>query len=553
MPITLRQASGNTVQASTNATCTVNLGTPTLPSSLVFVVATTTHPRENFGAFAQDPAGFTRVFSRKEDKTSAAVWQWTGAPSMNKVAVQSGGETYGVQVRVLELPGIAQSSAQDKFTIGGDNPEGRPGSDTPNSGNTGTTTQADELVIGFIVNRYGSTTQFGFSGGLARLSESLSYDGEPDHDQTRLTIHAGVASATGTFSLGGRLSTNRDWIAGLITFKGGSLGPARMTSRSQPPAITIGGRGALTAFGPLVSKAQPPAIKISGRGWIGPFNYQYLLGGRTGLLIGDGTPYRTEDIQGLEGWTMRTADEVLARGDGERRGEDYQAARQIMVALKVGGTQLEVEQQMYTLYKALVPQRDTDWEFIWRHPGRPLRMLRCRPVDLGRGLSWIETLVNHQKVMLKAVDPRHYSLREREVVIPVTPAGSDIIVTAVSVINEGNANAYPVIRIRGAPGIDVTSVQLINATSDARYEVNTVISPTAELVGDMPARITSAPRSIIALDGQSKYGSWVYPREPFYLAPDPVAPGGVNALYLRTVPAGAPVTCTLSYRDTWAG
>jgi hypothetical protein len=68
----------------------------------------------------------------------------------------------------------------------------------------------------------------------------------------------------------------------------------------------------------------------------------------------------------------------------------------------------------------------------------------------------------------------------------------------------------------------------------------------------MDGRITGAPRSPITLDGQSKYGSWQLPRDPFRIDPDPSGQGGFNNLYLRTTPAGAPVTATLEYRDTWA-
>ena len=79
-----------------------------------------------------------------------------------------------------------------------------------------------------------------------------------------------------------------------------------------------------------------------------------------------------------------------------------------------------------------------------------------------------------------------------------------------------------------------------------------MIPPGAQLIGDMPARITQTGRSPVTLDGQPRYNAWLPPRDAFYLAPDPVAIGGSNAIYLRTTPAGADVACTLTYRDTWA-
>lgn len=533
--------------------CSVNLGTATLPNSLLFLVAAATHNRENGSALPNDPAGFTRVLLRKEDKLTVAVWRREAAPATTKATVQASGETFTLQARLIEFTGAAQSGAIDRVTVGGANPESGPGSQFPSSGSTGNTAQADEGLFGVMVNRYGSTVQLGFSGGLAKLYETVSSSGEPDHDRTRMTVHAATTTAIGSYRLSALLSSNRDWVTALISFRGGSLGPARMSSRNQGPAIRIGGRGTLTAFGPLLSRNQGPAIRIGGSGWIGPFEQQFLLGGRGGLLIGAGTPYRVESVEGLGGWDIRSSDADFPRGDGAQRGIDLQSARQVAFRVNFDADPVELEQRMQALLSALRPQRDSDWDLIFRLVGSPLQMLRCRPMSLTREMNAEQFIRTQQAFALRAADPRIYSVRTREVVVPVTPAGADTAVTAVSVTNAGNDDAYPVIRIRGAPGVDVTNIQLINASADVRFEVSTVLSESGEIVGDMPAVVTGAPRSKVTLDGNGIYGAWQSPREPFSIAPDPIAPGGVNAVYLRTVPAGAPVTCVLEYRDTSSG
>lgn len=533
--------------------CSVNLGTSTAPNSLLFIVASATHHRENASALSNDPAGYTRILTRKEDKLTVAVWRREAAPSTTKVTVQASGETFTLQARLIEFTGAAQSGAIDRVAVGGANPESGPGSQFPSSGSTGTTAQADEGLFGVIVNRYASTVQTGFSGGLAKLYETLSSSGEPDHDRTRMTVHAATTTATGSYKLSGLLGSNRDWVAVLISFRGGSLGPARMSSLNQGPAVRVTGRGTLTAFGPLQSRNQSAAIRIIGSGWIGPFEQQFLLGGKQGLLIGAGTPYRVESVEGLGGWDIRSSDADFPRGDGAQRGIDLQSARQVAFRVNFDAPPVELEQRMQALLRVLRPQRDDDWDLIFRLVGSPLQMLRCRPMSLTREMNTEQFIRTMQGFALRAADPRIYSVRTREVVVPVTPAGPDTVVTTVSVINEGNDDAYPTIRIRGAPGVEVTNIQLINATADVRFEVSTVLGENGEIVGDMPAVVTGAPRSKVTLDGNGIYGAWQSPREPFYIAPDPVASGGVNAIYLRTVPAGAPVTCVLEYRDTSSG
>lgn len=547
----LAQSVSNAVAKGQTRTCTATFTSPTTEKNLIVVTATA---GGGGTTTVTGPAGFTLVRDRTVGNLQIVVWYREGAPTVNAVTVTVGADR-SLQVRALEYSGVAQAGALDKVTVLTNTTA------APTTGTSGTTAQADELVVAAVANRYASTTQAGFAGGLTRLFESVSpasyglFSSNADADRTRLTVHQLVASTLSSFSLSALLSSAREWVAILLTFRGGSSGPKRMTSTQAPPVLVTAGSGVLSAFGPLRSLLAGPVATAgtASSAKIGPSNYQYLLGGWGGLMIGDGTEYRVESHDGLEGWQIRTSDQDLPRGDGALRGVDLQSPRTVLLKLKVGGEQDHVERLMDALYRALVPRYDTDEELIWRHPGRPLRALRCRPTDLARELSWRETLVQHQAFALRAADPRHYSAFPRRVEIPVTPAGADQV-TAVSVVNAGNANAYAVVTIVGpTSGPAVSRIELVNATADVTFDVATTIPARSVLVGDMQAQVTGAPRSAITLDGQSKYGAWQLPREAFYIAPDPVAIGGVNALYLRTVPAGAPVVCTVDYRDCWSG
>ena len=550
MPPVLEQSAYNTVGKEQSRRCTATFGRATRPGSMLVVVcaAAGTLPSD----VHLDTGGFTKLGERGLRDLQALVWYRPNAPSMQSVTVHSDDADKSLQLRVIEYSGMAQTNVLDRTNIESSD------SDSPHTSNTGTTAIADELVLAVVVNQYASTSQYGFSGGFTRLYDTTSpqkYSGESDSDweRSRMTVHQLIPGKVGSWGLKGRLSTDRRWAGFVFSFRGGTSGPARMSSTEQPSALDTGGGGTLTVFGPLVSKEQPPALETSGSGWIGPSHYQYRLGGKTGLLIGSGTRFHVEGTEGLGGWSMRTSDEDFPRDDGALRGIDLQAAREAIFKMNVGKGRHEAELNMAALYRALVPRRDQDWELIFRFPTYPLQMLRVRPIDLARARNSGQIQFTEQGFALRAADPRIYAAIPTRVQIPVTPAGvADPVVAQVS--NVGNAAAYPIITVTGPPwGPPVTAIQLVNDTALVNFEARLVLQAGSTLVADMDARVTGAPRSPITLDGTSKYGAWQLPRARFRLDPDPAGLGGYNELYLRTEPAGAPVECWLTYRDTWAG
>jgi hypothetical protein len=544
--ITFRQSAGNSVPKAgpgdTGITSVrATFDKPTVAGNLILVVATTAGGVE-MKHYLSEP-GYTRLDSIAVRDLQLTVWMRENAPSVPWITVHV--EAYrSIQLRLFEYPGVAQVGALDRLTrLSGE-------STKPSTGASGTTSQADELVFGVVANQYASTTQSGFTGGLSRLYESVSpASDDADWERSRHSIHHAGTSAVGSFSLSASLSTTRRWIGLLATFKGASTGPLQVSSTDTPAVLDTGGSGTLTLFGPLSSTDTGPVWDGGEvvRARIGPSDYQYRIGGWDGLLIGAGTPYRVESIEGLEGWQVRTSDDDLPRGAGALRGVDLQAARQILFKVNVASTdRAEIEHAMDVLYRALVPQRDQDWELLFRHPGRPLRSVRCRPVDLARELNLRQTIVHHQGFALRAVDPRLYSAQIHTVDVPVTPAGADpVIVTA---DNIGSGPAYPIIRVRGPESGDpARRVVLTNMTTDTRLNVRSLLPAGSMLVADMAAQATGAPRSPITIDGQSKYGAWQAPRREFAIWP------GINELMFEVEPVGTVVSCNLEYRSTWSG
>jgi hypothetical protein len=537
----LRQSVSSAIAKGQTRTCTATFTNPTAEKNLIFVSATIAG---GSAVKVTGPVGFTLIRSRSVGRLQLVVWYREGAPSTSSVTVSIAGDR-SLIVRVNEYSGVAQSNALDKVTVL-TSQSGR-----VRTGSSGTTAQADEVVVSCVANRYASTTQSGFVGGLTRLFENVSpqyfgfFRSNADADRCRLTVHELITNSVSSFALEALLSSVRDWTAILCTFRGGTSGPKRMTARGT--ALTVNGTGVLSAFGPLRSARR--ALEVTGRARVLPFAYQFML---NGFLVGQNSPYRVVSHDGLYGYGVRISDDDQPRGEGSLRGIDLQSARQVLFQVSVDGTRHQIEQRLDSLYRALVPRRDTDWELVWRQPGQPARLLRCRPIELPREVDQVRSLLAQQPVALRAADPRHYSAVPRRVEVPVTPAGSDPV--SVQVFNDGNIPAYPYITIIGpTTGPAVTRVELVNETGLVTFDVALTLPARSALVGDMEARITGAPRSVVTLDGQSKYGSWQLPRQPFRIDPDPSGQGGFNLVYLRTEPAGAPVKCTLSYRDCWAG
>lgn len=550
----LEQTAYNTVAKYQSRTCTATFNQPTKPGSLIVVECSSAGTLPS-NVTLNFPSGFTQICSRGMRDVQMNIWYQQACPSITSLQVQAQDDNKSLQLRVFEYSGMAQTNALDKLLIqsAGSFEEQ---TSYPYTGSTGTTSQADELVLAFVTNQYAPTTQSGFSGNLVKLVENTSPQSwgggtNEDWERSRVSIHQAISTSTGSYGLNAQLSSDRRWITCIATFKGASSGPAKFTSTTAPNAVTTGGRASLTVFGPLISRAS--AVVTGGaQARMDLFNYQYRLGGWNGLLIGSGTQFGVEGTEGLDGWQVRTSDDDLPRGDGALRGVDLEQSRQIVFHVNVGASQDDVERGMEILYRALVPQRDADFDLLWRHPTHPQKLMRVRPIDLVRTRSSEQRNYSRQSFALRAADPRQYSAVLHKVTVPVSPTAGTPLMT--NVVNAGNSPAYPVITVTGpSSGPPVSRVTLVNASGLVSFDVQLTLLKGSVLTGDMDARITGAPRSPVQLDGQSKYGSWQLPRDPFRIDPDPSGQAGFNQLYLRTIPVGAPVTCTLTYRDTWAG
>lgn len=283
-----------------------------------------------------------------------------------------------------------------------------------------------------------------------------------------------------------------------------------------------------------------------------------------GLVFGEGCDLMVNRAEGFEGFEVRTSDSDQPRNDGGLRGLDYVAPRTLAFELSAwepdgDGTAYE---GLWSLVRgAFKPSRDTDYDLLFKRPGAPERLIRCRPISLVRVEEWRRfNRYGYPPVVLRAVDPRIYSAELHMANVPVFASiqgGTELPVTEfpvdftggsqteLGVQNDGTADAYPLIRFYGPATGTCTGVTLTNSTTGQVFQVSTTITSGQILTADMEAAVTGANGLVISLGGSSRYGSWALPREPFALAP------GSNTLRFQVTGTSTDVACNVAWRSTW--
>jgi hypothetical protein len=285
-----------------------------------------------------------------------------------------------------------------------------------------------------------------------------------------------------------------------------------------------------------------------------------------GLTFGDGTLFFINKVEGFEGYETRSSDSDQPRGDGAIRGLDYVGARTVSFELAI----IEFEDIDGSVYEGMwsdlrttfAAARDTDSPLTFKRPGQPERVINCRPIQITRS----EAFLNYNRfgfppVVLRAVDPRLYSsaiYSDNCLVYAGSKGGADFVwnfgvdftggvQNELVAVNNGTADAYPLIRFYGPISGTCTGVTLTNTTNGDVFDINTTISSGQILTADMGAAVTGSNSLIISLGGSSRYGSWTLPRSAFRLSP------GSNTIRLQVDGTSTDVVANLTWRDTWMG
>lgn len=232
-----------------------------------------------------------------------------------------------------------------------------------------------------------------------------------------------------------------------------------------------------------------------------------------GFVIGAGTDFEIMSVDGLEGFITRSASTELPRGHGGVPGKHYTGMRLFATTVEVVGDPETVEGLIAELHAAVVPSEDDLFEYRFKHPGRPERLVWCRPLTAPRVLNSDTQYVSPEALTFEAPDPRIYSAEATTTVIPLySPSGGGIEfpfnfplnfaagaqVEAV-VTNEGTADAYPTIRFYGP----ASEVSMTNITTGQQ-----VVFETTILAGQVLTFDPGPPVASVTLDGSNRYSSW---------------------------------------------
>lgn len=283
-----------------------------------------------------------------------------------------------------------------------------------------------------------------------------------------------------------------------------------------------------------------------------------------GLTFGEDTDYFVNLAEGFEGFDTRLSDSDQPRGHGGIRGIDYVAQRTVAFELALIETEDldgSVYEELYAAVRsAFAPSQTEDQPLVFKRPGQDERQIYCRPIQLGRSEKFLRfNRMGFPPVVLRAVDPRIYSTTTQSANVSIyatSVGGFDLpkdvpydfstgTQTEYVAINNGNVDAYPLVRFYGPVSGTVTAVKLTNTTTGDVLEVDTTMTTGQILTCDMNAAVTGKNSLVIDLDGTSRYGSWALPRTPFALAP------GSNTLRFELTGSSTNAACIVQWSDTW--
>jgi len=268
------------------------------------------------------------------------------------------------------------------------------------------------------------------------------------------------------------------------------------------------------------------------------------------LVFGEGTDWPVLAAENLLAYESRIADTPIPQRDGDMVNGRWAAGRIVVLPFKILGLTEHAARRTEWLsaFRADDP-REEHWLVFKDHGGTYLVRARVARRRVEQTPFGARALSSNAVVELKLADPRVYDGEDwLQTAIPSYGAGAGggfnlpvaqlpINMTAPTgggtvFENTGQSTAYPLIRVT-AVGSSMTAFELANLTTGQVVEVNTTVTAGQTLVIDMDGLIRAAAGPHIHIEGSSRYGSWVHPREPWGLAP------GFNNL-LVTVAGGTP-------------
>ena len=282
-----------------------------------------------------------------------------------------------------------------------------------------------------------------------------------------------------------------------------------------------------------------------------------------GLVFGLDTDIGITDVTGFDDLDVGLGDSPIPRGDGDVPGLSRAKARDIQLTLRAKGEKRSDELANTILDAfAAFSMRNEPLPLYLKDPGFEEVFVYARPIGRVMGRKPTTTFGSTPLVIrMKAADPRIYSTVEKAHTLyefSASGGGLDYNVDygkefvgagsgLATLVNDGNGNAYPLLRFYGPTSGTVTGVTLTNLTTGQTLVINSTILTGQTLTADMRRMIAADPTDVpyINLDGSTRYGDWQLPRVPFYLAP------GSNSIKYEITGTSTDAPCVINYRSTW--
>jgi Siphovirus-type tail component, C-terminal domain len=272
-----------------------------------------------------------------------------------------------------------------------------------------------------------------------------------------------------------------------------------------------------------------------------------------GLLVGDGTAYELNQIEGLADMPdLRTSDRTRLRRHGELPGDDFLEGRSIVLTLEVFGADDTAFQAAIDALKAAFTPGNPETALTLQVPGIAgggQRRLNVRPRKLALPVD-VDRFFYRQPIVaiqLDATDPRIYddALQSVATSLAATPTGHTWNNTwnlswgtagvsgSIFALNAGTFPTLPAFRIDGP----VVNPSIENITDGLTLAFNITLGSGEFLDVDSDART-------VLLGGTASRYNTLTTHDWFDLKP------GVTELKFRGTTAGAP-QLTATWRSAW--
>ena len=286
-------------------------------------------------------------------------------------------------------------------------------------------------------------------------------------------------------------------------------------------------------------------------------DYQFWFGGvsETGKVFGIDTAIDVVSTEGIEQLNMRTGTRPLPRDDGSVPGLHLVIAKDLVFDLDILG-----DTEYYSFLEVLVPRRNEEGEIHWKFPDQDQKFMRGRVFSRTDKRTGFTTSKIPMILVFEIANPRIYGLpveSQNINVFEVPSEGIDFEIDfevdftlvgggGFDVVhnNAGNSDSFPLVRFFGPAVGTTTAVKLSNLTTGVDLELNTTLLTGQILTCDMDARKRGTGVRIIDLDGASRYGDWVLPRDTFYFQP------GDNVIRLEITGTSTDVIAVTNWRAT---